>query len=95
MFGKKSDPTELQFEVAETAKACLTCGCIVVTKKLKKVKYLGRFGNTPDYYCNRCKPLYDEVWYCADGTIRYFQYIPKHSVEVTKGGKKIVEKKKK
>ncbi len=101
MFGKKSDPVMTYEQVQnkylgkETTKSCTDCGCIVVIEKLKQVKYFGRSGHTPDYYCNRCKPPYDEVWYCIGGKVMYFQNIPEHLVEVTEGGKKIVEKKKK
>ena len=100
MFDKKSDPVMTYKQVQnkylekETTKSCTDCGCIVLSRKLKEVKYLDGLG-PKIFYCNRCKPPYDKISYCADGTIRYFQLIPEHSVEVTEGGKKIVEKKKK
>ena len=97
MFGKKSDPVMTYKQVQnkyfekEATKSCTDCGCIVLSSKLKEVKYLG--GSGPKvFYCSRCKPHYDEVWYCADGKVKYFQRVPEHLVEVTEEGKKIVRK---
>ena len=101
MFGKKSDSVKTYEQVQnkylkkESTKPCSDCGCVVVIEKVKQVKHSGLYRLSPTFYCDRCKPPYDEIRHCLNGTIRYFQYIPEHSVEVTQGGKKIVEKKKK
>ena len=100
MFGKMFNPVptykpvQTKYLEKEPTKSCTDCGCIVVIEKLKQVKYFGRSGHTPDYYCNRCKPPYDEVWYCIGGEVMYFQNIPEHQVEVTEGGKENSRKEK-
>ncbi|KKM02832.1 hypothetical protein LCGC14_1780520 [marine sediment metagenome] len=102
MFGKKADPV-MTYEQAqnkylgkETTKSCVDCGCVVVTEKLKYVVACRIFEYKKVFYCARCKPSYDEVRYdYFGGPKKYFQRIPEYLVEVTKEGKKIVEKKKK
>ena len=94
MFGKKADPPESKYETADTAKACLECGCIVLTEKMKTVRVNGTWSPRADYYCTRCKPPYDEIEYNRDtGGCRYFRSIPASLVQVTEDGKEVKPKK--
>ena len=89
MFGRKSDSAEMKIENEETAKACDTCGCVVLTAKLKIIRDYTRFETTAVYYCGRCKPPYDMVSFGKE-TLIYQRRVPEHYIFVTKEGSEII-----
>ena len=94
MFGKKYGPEREKVVSEGVAKACDTCGCIVVAEKLHQVEDQRRWGRPCRNYCGRCKPPYDaaRVYRLKAGNeVRFYRIVPAHQVEVTEDGEEIID----
>ena len=93
MFGKKKKAQEVR--VAPEPRVCNECGCLVSPRRAKEVTLDLPYSFTESsvYYCVRCAPPYDEIFYSAKGT-HYIRIVPEHKQEVTKDGKPVKPKEK-